>query len=111
MNLKIRQETTEPTPVQLYLAARESDQSATSGHIFMDNLSIIMHGLPVDMPIMVCEDVHTMVLKGVQLQHDANDLSQKQFTAGAELVIWPGELRLTGDLECQQFFCAVSSAF
>ncbi len=70
-----------------------------------------MHGLPADVPIMVCEDVHAMVLKGVQLQRDVSDLSQKQFTAGAELVIWPGERQVTGDLECQQFFCAVSSAF
>ena len=82
--VKIRGETTEPTPVQLHLAAGESDQSATSGHIFMDNLRTIMHGLPADVPIMVYEDVHAVVLKGVHLQHDVNDLSQKQLTAGAK---------------------------
>lgn len=56
VNVKVKGET-EPSPVQLYLAAGESDQ-ATAGHIFMDNLRAIMHGLPADVPILVCEDVH-----------------------------------------------------
>ncbi|DBA98856.1 TPA: hypothetical protein ACH3X1_014615 [Trebouxia sp. C0004] len=67
VHVKIRGDTTEPTPVQLYLVAGESDQSATSGHIFMDNLRTIMHGLLVDVPIMVCEDLHAMVLQQTQL--------------------------------------------
>jgi len=49
-----------------------------------------MHGLPVDVPIMLSNDVHAA--KGEQLQRDVNDLSQKQFTAGAKLMIWPGTL-------------------
>ncbi|DBA78580.1 TPA: hypothetical protein ACH3X1_008513 [Trebouxia sp. C0004] len=87
VNVKVKGET-EPSPVQLYLAAGESDQ-ATSGHIFMDNLRAIMHGLPVDVPIMVCEDVHAMGNKGALLHRDVNDLSQKQFSAGSELIVWP----------------------
>ena len=89
VNVKVRGET-QPTPVQLFLAAGESDQ-ATSGHIFMDNLRTIMHGLPADVPVMVCEDVHAMLMKGALLRCDVNDLSQKQFTAGSELIVWPGE--------------------
>ena len=58
-----------------------------------------MHGLPADVPIMVCKDVHAMVLKQVQSQRDVNDLSQKQGTAGARFVIWPGERHVTGNLE------------
>ncbi|KAL0023869.1 hypothetical protein WJX79_001963 [Trebouxia sp. C0005] len=88
VHVKIKGETTEPTLVQLYLAAGESDQSATSGHIFMDNLRTIMHGLPVDVPIMVCEGFHAVVQQ-TQLQRDLEDLSQAQFPAGAELLIWP----------------------
>ena len=65
---KVRGET-ERTPVQLYLAAGESDQ-ATSGHIFMDNLRGLLHGLPTDVPIMVCEDVNAMFVKGALLQRD-----------------------------------------
>ena len=57
VNIKVKGDTSEASPVQLYLAAGESDQ-ATSGHIFMDNLRAIMHGLPTDVSIMVCEDVH-----------------------------------------------------
>ena len=101
VHVKIRGETTEPTPVQLYLAAGESDQSATFGHIFMDNLRTIMHGLPVDVPIMVCEDLHAMVLQQTQLQRNVDDLSQKRFPAGVELLIWPGEHRVTGNFQCQ----------
>ncbi|KAL3151262.1 hypothetical protein ABBQ38_013101 [Trebouxia sp. C0009 RCD-2024] len=81
----------ETTPVQLYLAAGESDQ-ATSGHIFMDNLRTIMHGLPVDVPIMLCEDIHARFLEGDMMHRDVNDLSQKQFKAGSELIAWPGTL-------------------
>ena len=55
VHVKVKGENTEPTLVQLYLAAGESGQSATSGHIFLDNLRTIMHGLPADVPIMVCE--------------------------------------------------------
>ncbi len=95
VNIKVKGDTSEASPVQLYLAAGESDQ-ATSGHIFMDNLRAIMHGLPMDVPIMVCEDVHAMVLKGALLQRDVNDLSQKQFTAGSDLIIWPGECQVPG---------------
>ena len=93
MNVKIKGETSEASPVQLYLAAGESDQ-ATSGHILLDNLRTLMHGLPTDIPIMVCEDVHVFT-KGAPLQRDMNDLSQKAFTAGSELVIWPGECQVT----------------
>lgn len=100
VHVKIKGETTEPTLVQLYLAAGESDQSATSGHIFMDNLRTIMHGLPVDVPIMVCEGFHAVVQQ-TQLQRDLEDLSQAQFPAGAELLIWPGEHRATGKFICQ----------
>ena len=102
VHVKIKGETTEPGPtlVQLYLAAGESDQSATSGHIFMDNLRTIMHGLPVDVPIMVCKGFHAAVQQ-TQLQRDVEDLSQTQFPAGAELLIWPGEHRATGNFQCQ----------
>ena len=95
VNIKVKGDTSEASPVQLYLAAGESNQ-ATSGHIFMDNLRAIMHGLPTDVPIMVCEDVHAMVLKGALLQRDVNDLSQKQFTAGSDLIVWPGECQVLG---------------
>ena len=91
VQVKVRGETAEPTPVQLYLAAGESDQSATSGHIFMLHLRNILHGLPEDVPIMVCEDFHATVLQQTLLQPNADDLSQKQFPAGVELLIWPGE--------------------
>lgn len=77
----------------------------------MANLRIQLHGPPADVPIMVCEDTSATVLKGVQLQRDAHDMSQKQFTAGAELIIWPGEPQVTGNLQRQWFLCAVSSAF
>ena len=100
VHVKIKGETTEPTLVQLYLAAGESDQSATSGHILMDNLRTIMHGLPVDVPIMVCEGFHAVVQQ-TQLQRDVEDLSQAQFPAGAELLIWPGEHCATGKFQCQ----------
>ena len=63
VRVKVRGESAEPTPVQLYLAAGESDQSATSGHIFMLHLRNILHGLPKDVPIMVCEDFHATVLQ------------------------------------------------
>lgn len=65
------------------------------------DLRTTMHGLPADVPIMVCEDVHAMVLKQVQLQHGVDDLFQKRFTAGAELVIWPGERHITGSFYFQ----------
>lgn len=106
MSVMVRGET---TPVQLYLAAGESDQ-ATSGHIFMDNLRTIMHGLPVDVPIMLCEDIHARFLEGDMMHRDVNDLSQKQFKAGSELIAWPGECYITGTDEsgCQLSFCAVS---
>ena len=94
VHVKVKGENTEPTLVQLYLAAGESDQSATSGHIFMDNLRTIMHGLPADVPIMVCEGFHAVVQQ-TQLQRDVADLSHAQFPAGAELLIWPGEHRAT----------------
>ncbi len=99
VTVKVRGET-ERTPVQLYLAAGEPDQ-ATSGHIFMDNLRGLLHGLPTDVPIMVCEDVNAMFVKGAQLQRDVNDLSQEQFTAGSELIIWPGDCHFTGHSGCQ----------
>ena len=91
VNVKIKGETSEASSVQLYLAAGESDQ-ATSGHIFLDNLRTLMHGLPADVPIMACEDNHAVFTKGAPLQHDANNLSQKQFQAGSELIVWPGEV-------------------
>lgn len=56
-----------------------------------------MHGLPVDVPIMYSNDVHAA--KGEQ--RDVNDLSQKQFTAGAKLMIWPSERQVMGSLEQQ----------
>lgn len=80
---------TDFTPVQLYLAPGESDQSAKSGHIFMDNLRTIMHGLPVKVPIIFSDVAHGA--KGEKMQRDVNDLSQEHFTAGAKLAIWPGE--------------------
>ena len=110
MRVKIRGQTTEPIPVQLYLAAGESDQSATSGHIFMLHLRNIMHGLPADVPIMVCEDLHATVLQQTLLQPDVDDLSQKQFPAGVELLIWPGEHHVTGKFQCQELFCYVPFA-
>ena len=100
VHVKIKGETTEPTLVQLYLAAGESDQSATSGHVLMDNLRTIMHGLPVDVPIMVYEGFYAVVQR-TQLQRDVEDLSQAQFPAGAELLIWPGEHHATGNFQCQ----------
>ena len=109
MRVKIRGQTTEPIPVQLYLAAGESDHSATSGHIFMLHLRNIMHGLPADVPIMVCEDLHATVLQQT-LQPDVDDLSQKQFPAGVELLIWPGEHHVTGKFQCQELFCVVPFA-
>ncbi|KAL3142405.1 hypothetical protein ABBQ38_002740 [Trebouxia sp. C0009 RCD-2024] len=99
VSVMIKGVSTDFTLVQLYLAPGESAQSATSGHIFMDNLRTIMHGLPVDVPIMLSNDVHAA--KGEQLQRDVNDLSQKQFTAGATLMIWPGERQVMGSLEQQ----------
>lgn len=101
VNIKVRGDTIEPTPVQLYLAPGESDQSATTGHILIDNLRTTMHGLPADLPIMFCENVHALVLQQVRLQRCANDLSQQQFIAGANLVIWPGERHVSYDWECQ----------
>lgn len=86
MNVKVRGET-EPTPVQLFLAAGESDQ-ATSGHVFMDKVRTMMSA---NIPVMVCEDVHATLMKGALLQRDVNDLSQTHFTAVSELIIWPGE--------------------
>ena len=50
-----------------------------------------MHQLQADAPIMVCEDVHAMLVKRAPLQRDVNDWCQKQFTAGSELIVWPGE--------------------
>ena len=102
VNVTIKGVSTKFTPVQLYLAPGESDQSATSGHILMDNLRTIMHGLPENLPIMFSEDVHAVNLTGEHMQRDVNDLSQKQFTADAKLAIWPGERQVTGSLECQQ---------
>ncbi|KAL3160421.1 hypothetical protein ABBQ32_010744 [Trebouxia sp. C0010 RCD-2024] len=81
----------ETIPVQLYRAAGESDQ-ATSGHIFTDNLRTIMHGLLADVPIMVCENINALFLEGDRLQGDVDDLSQKQFKAASELIVWPGTL-------------------
>ena len=52
--------------------------------------------------------VHAMVLMGVQLQRDVNDFSRRQFTACAELVVWPGGRQVTASLECLQFLFAVS---
>lgn len=108
MSVMVRGET---IPVQLYRAAGESDQ-ATSGHIFTDNLRTIMHGLLADVPIMVCENINALFLEGDRLQGDVDDLSQKQFKAASELIVWPGECYVTGTDEsgCQLFFCAVSSA-
>lgn len=99
VNVMIKGVSIDFTLVQLYLAPGESAQSATSGHIFMDNLRTIMHGLPVDVPIMFSNDVQAA--KGEQLQRDVHDLSQKQFTAGAKLMIWPGERQVMGSLEQQ----------
>lgn len=87
MNVKIKGATSE---VQLYLAAGEPDQ-ATSGHILLDNLRTLMHGLPTDIPIMACEHIDAVFTKAAPLQRDVNDLSQKAFTAGSELIVWPGE--------------------
>ena len=95
VNVKIKGATSEASPVQLYLAAGESDQ-ATSGHIFLDNLRTLMCGLPTDIPIMACEDIHAVFTKGAPLQCDVNDLFQKAFTTGSELVVWPGECQVTG---------------
>ena len=81
VHVKLMGETIEPTPMQLYLAAGES---TTSGQIFMDNLRTIMHGLPVDVPIMVCEDLHAMLLQQTQLQRTVDDLSQKRFPASID---------------------------
>jgi len=89
VNVMIKGATSEASPVQLYLAAGESDQ-ATSGHIFLDNLRTLMRGLPTDIPIMACEDIHAVFTKGAPLQCDVNDLFQKAFTTGSELVVWPG---------------------
>lgn len=91
VNVKIKGATFEASPVQLYLAAGESDQ-ATSGHILLDNLRTLMHGLPTDIPIMACEDIDAVFTKAAPLQRDVNDLSQKAFTAGSELIVWPGTL-------------------
>lgn len=55
VNIRVRGEKTQSVPVQLYLAAGESDQ-ATSGHIWLVNLIIIMHGLPADIAIMFSEE-------------------------------------------------------
>lgn len=60
-----------------------------------------MHGLPPDVPIMACEDVHAVFTKGAVLQTDANNLSEKQSKAGSELVVWPGECQVTGHSGCQ----------
>jgi len=65
--------------------------SVTAQSFGMPCLKTIMHGLPADVPVMVCEDVHAMLMKGALLRCDVNDLSQKQFTAGSELIVWPGE--------------------
>ena len=100
VNVKVKGDTSEASPVQLYLAAGESDQ-ATSGHILLNTLRVLLHGLPTDVPIMACEDVHAVLMKGALLQPDVNDLSEKQFTAGSQLVIWPGECPVTGHSGCQ----------
>ena len=76
----------------------------------MDNLRAIMHGLPTDVPIMVCEDVHAMVLKGALLQRDVNDLSEKHFTANSDLIVWPGECQVLGH-SMSTLFGVMSSAF
>ena len=100
--------TSDASPFQLYLAAGESDQ-ATSGHNFMDNLRAVMHGLPADVPIMVCEYVHATALKGELLQRDVIDLSQKHFTAGSDLIVWPGECQVLGH-SMSSLFVVMSSA-
>ena len=89
MNVRVRSETTDPIPAQLYLTVGESDQ-ATSGRVMEADLRDLMHGLPTNVPIMVCEDPHAMPMKGSFLPRDPYGLSQKHFKAGLELIIWPG---------------------
>ncbi|KAL0043067.1 hypothetical protein WJX79_008183 [Trebouxia sp. C0005] len=105
MNVKVRGET-EPTPVQLFLAAGESDQ-ATSGHVFMDKVRTMMSA---NIPVMVCEDVHATLMKGALLQRDVNDLSQTHFTAVSELIIWPGTLDAAALQMLQSAYNIVSSS-
>ena len=59
-----------------------------------------MHGVPVDVAMMVYGGFHAVVQQ-TQLQRDVEDLSQAQFPAGAELLIWPGEHRATSKFQCQ----------
>ena len=108
MNVKVRGET-KSSPTQLFLAAGESDQ-ATYGHVLLDNIRDRLHGLSADVPIMVCEDVNATGKTAVLLDRDVNGLSQQHFTAGSELIVWPGECQVTGHPGCRQFFCVVSSA-
>ncbi len=46
-----------------------------------DASEVVHETCPDDVPVMVCEDVHTMLMKGALLQHDVNYLSQKQSAA------------------------------
>lgn len=99
VRVKIRGETTEPTPMRLYLAAGESDQS-DSGHIIMKNLRIILHGLPDIVPI-ICKGIDDTNWPQKKLQSTVDDLSEDKFPAGAQLLIWPGEHHVTGNSQCQ----------
>lgn len=81
--------------LSLYLAANESDQTSC-GHVLMQQVRHVMHGLPSEVPIMYskCNVSHNFIpasASGSQLFSTQDDLSEMQFPEHCKLYVWPGE--------------------
>ncbi|DBB09580.1 TPA: hypothetical protein ACH3X3_008138 [Trebouxia sp. C0006] len=82
--------------LSLYLAANESDQTSC-GHVLMQQVRHVMHGLPSEVPIMYskCNVSHNFIpasASGSQLFSTQDDLSEMQFPEHCKLYVWPGML-------------------
>ena len=104
--------------LSLYLAANESDQTSC-GHVLMQQVRHVMHGLPSEVPIMYsqCNVSHNFIpasASGSQLFSTQNDLSEMQFPEHCKLYVWPGEsldlLLATGSNLLHSFTPASASA-